>query len=222
MAKSLTPNAGGSLTPAQKKSLSAFENYGARADSGGASFMKFTKTGHYLCGAQGDELQYGTIMLANMASLKSGFICWKGGNAVDEKLELVTSENFIDPTELEDHGPYNENAGEGWREQSVIDFVLVEDKSTWTFKTSSGGGIGAIGKMSKAYGSLCKEAGTMDIVPVVCLDGGSYQHKQFGEICFPILHVIGALPLKDTLDDKLKPATVLKKFAKAADAAIAA
>ena len=98
--------------------------------------------------------------------------------------------------------------------------IVVADKTTIDFKVSSGGGLGAIGKLSKSYGDACKQEGTMDLVPVVALDGDSYMHKQFGEIFFPVFHVLGTLPLAQVRDDKLKPEAVLKKFGKAAEKAI--
>ena len=58
----------------------------------------------------------------------------------------------------------------------------------YLFSTPSRGGIQAVGKLCNAFGA--KTQVKPNVVPVISLDCGSYKHKQFGQVYFPVFRVI--------------------------------
>ena len=58
----------------------------------------------------------------------------------------------------------------------------------YTFTTNSKGGIGAIGRLCKAYGVAMREHA--DQYPVIELGVGTYKHTEFGKIPFPTFEIV--------------------------------
>src|SRR5262249_3400725 len=79
------------------------------------------------------------------------------------------------------------------------DLVLFDPqkKQFYTFVTSSRGGLGALGELSKAYGQRLRQS--PGEWPIVGLEGDSYAHRtrSRGRIKFPILRVAGWVVAKD-------------------------
>jgi hypothetical protein len=75
-----------------------------------------------------------------------------------------------------------------------------ESDETYTFATSSRGGLDAIGELCKAYGKAIRQKPNQ--YPLIELDGNSYMHRDcsVGRVKFPILKVVGWINKSDPQD----------------------
>lgn len=116
-------------------------------DSGGSpiTFIYFSgKSGIYTVGRDKESMDPEQFYIAEPASLKLGFICWKGNNVIERvewlathKLQAVNSES------LPDHGPYNDN--EGWSQSMGFGMASIDNcDEQFEFNSSSASGRNAI------------------------------------------------------------------------------
>jgi len=143
-------------------------------------------------------------MVAYMATLRCGWVCWEDGRPVEEVMGLV-GKGFMPPKRSalgrNDKSLWEEFDGgeprDPWQFSNDIVLFDPQDKQFYTFVTSSQGGLGALGELSKEYGQrLRQQPGEW---PVVSLEGSSYQHRirSRGRIKYPILRRIKWVAVKD-------------------------
>jgi hypothetical protein len=77
-----------------------------------------------------------------------------------------------------------------WQFSNYLIMRRVKDGEIFTFTTSSKGGLGCIGELSKAYGKAMRQQ--PDKYPVIELDVGSYQHRDrsLGRIKYPVFKIV--------------------------------
>jgi hypothetical protein len=176
----------------------AFEAYGdaatARAIEG--ELLKFVQ-GDFLAGQEKREIPLGTQLVAKMDTLYIGFQRWENNQLTEQRMGLV-AEGFVPPkrSELGNLDPeYWERDDEGrprdpYQFTNQLVMTNLGNEEVFTFATTSRGGLGAIGELSKTYGKHLRQHPDED--PLIELDGGSYQHpiKSRGRIKFPIFRVV--------------------------------
>jgi hypothetical protein len=158
--------------------------------------LKFSK-GDFTAGTHDDEIPLGTRLVAIMPSLTIGWIKWLGNRPVEQRMGAV-AENFQPATRRElgdeDQGEWETPDGEPrdpWQFSNYLILVSQDEPArTFTFTTSSRGGLGAIGELSKTYGKALRQHPGQ--CPVIELDVGSYLHsnRAYGRIKFPIFKVV--------------------------------
>ena len=101
----------------------ANEAYGV-SDTSGIQYVTFSgKNGEYTIG-KSSERDEDALYLIEPKSFIAGFKCWKGGKPVGVvEWSYFTPERAISVADLEDHGPYDERRGEGWK--PLLGFGLV-------------------------------------------------------------------------------------------------
>ena len=129
----------------------------SNADNGSAggdmNFLSFSgKTGIYALGRDKDEVDPDDRFLLDIRTIMEGWLCWKSNKPVGrvEWSVYMRATQAVDEHDLEDHGPYRSNMGEGW--QRVMGFgVLPTDGETKPIKftASSKSGRNAIGDLNK-------------------------------------------------------------------------
>lgn len=158
--------------------------------------LKFSK-GDYTAGSTDDEVPLGTRLVAVMGSLTIGWVKWQGSRPAEQRMGPV-ADNF-QPASRSELGDTDESEwetdGEGasrdpWQFTNYLILVEQEAGKTFTFTTSSRGGLGAIGELSKSYGKTMRQR--PDQFPVIELDVGSYLHsnRSYGRIKFPIFKIV--------------------------------
>src|SRR5262249_47472200 len=154
--------------------------------------LKFSK-GDYLAGQDGEEVPVGTKLVAVMDTLTVGWIKWQDARPVEHRMGPI-AEGYAPPPrselgdteedkwDLDDRG----EPRDPWQFSNYLILLDAETKDAYTFTTSSRGGLGAIGELSKAYGKRIRQE--PDCYPVIELEVGSYQHtnREFGRIKYPI------------------------------------
>jgi hypothetical protein len=177
-----------------------FEAYGDAATTRSieGELLKFVQ-GDFLAGQDKRVIPLGTRLVVKMDTLCIGWQRWENNQRTETRMGLVC-EGFVPPkrAELGNLDPAywerDEDTGESRDPYQFANQVVManpeNDEEVFTFATSSKGGIGAIGELSKSYGKRIRQRPGED--PVIELDGGSYQHpiKSRGRIKFPIFKVV--------------------------------
>ena len=180
--------------PATASDIDPFAAYGASAASASTPFLKFIK-GEYRYGVDDDMVPLGTRLVPNMAELRCGFIKWEDGKAVDEKMRLVVDGL---PPSREECGDLDRNEWEvdpngatkdPWALANELPFKDPETDEEFVFTTGSKGGIGALGKLARAYARQRQKRDGQ--LPVVELGASSYRHKTYGEVHVPVFRIVG-------------------------------
>ncbi len=157
-------------------------------------FLKCVK-GQFKFGVDDEVLPLGTRLVPHMAELKAGFIKWKDGAPEDEVMVRIAEGKPI--PQREDLGDDDRNAWETdpngtpldpWQEINTLPMKDPETGQEFVFTTGSRGGIGAIGKLSTAYGrQRHKQA---DKLPVIEIGSDSYRHKTYGDVSYPTFNIV--------------------------------
>jgi len=165
--------------------------------------LKFSK-GEFLAGEDADVVPIGTRLVALMHELTVGWTKWKDNKPIEYRMGRV-ADAFVCPalSDLDDRDESTwEKDDEGnprdpWQFQNILPLKVPDSDEYYTFVTSSRGGIGAIGKLSRAYSNLLKRYPDHSLVVVLATD--SYQHKikSYGRIKVPTFAVVDRCPQVD-------------------------
>lgn len=182
--------------------------------------LKFSK-GDYLLGEGAGPVDQGTVVVAAIDQLLSGWTRWEGAKPVDHRMMLVASGQYpplrnelgyLDRANWE--ADNNGKPRDPWQFSAYLP-LLSGAGDLWTFSKSSRGGHGAIGKLSRAYANHRRK--TPDELPRISLKSDSYLHpdRQYGRIKVPLFELAGweakdrvVAALAETgLTDELPPVT---------------
>ena len=156
-----------------------------------SSFLKYVK-GAFVFGIDEEKMALGTELVPNLHEGKIGWLKWKGGEVVEEKMfAWATGHPYRedlgdldqDLWEVDDDGkpidPYSETA--------TLPFKNPRTGEEFTFSTSSTGGRQAVAKLIYAWrhGVTQGKSG----LPVVTLGSDTYKHKKYGLTHFPVLKI---------------------------------
>lgn len=177
-----------------------FEAYSEAASSNRivGDLLKFSK-GEFLAGQNGDEVDAGTEMVANLGELWVGWIRWEGGKPTDQQMGRVV-EGYSPPGRRdlgdmdESEWERDDNTGQPrdpWQKTNYLVMKAMEGDKLYTFTTSSKGGLGAVAKLAGEYGKRMRSK--PNEYPVVALSADSYRHpnKAYGKIFVPEFKVVG-------------------------------
>lgn len=102
---------------------------GDRARTGGgdgSTYLSFSgKSGRWALGKDKEPRSEDWLGIVDHAQTREGWTCWKGGKGIAKKAwSVYTPERSVGFGELEDHGPYNERAGEGWKDMVSVGLLM--------------------------------------------------------------------------------------------------
>ena len=154
------------------------------APAGGTVILKMDRTGHWVFGADQDEVESGSKWAVNPFSFLHGFIAWGDGAVLAEKLAPMT-----EPLpEVEAAPP---GATKGWEMQVGCSLKCISGEDAGMearFTATSVGGKRAVQELALAVADQADKDQTK-IVPVVTLGKDHYQHKSYGRIFTPVFEV---------------------------------
>jgi len=165
------------------------------ASTGGANgsdlYMKFTKQGEWMYGADNTETEEGSVWAVNPMGFMHGFISW--GSKARGNAGTMTGERLVPATQpMPLEGELPEVNGD-WTKAVAIQMRCTsgEDEGLQVlFKANSHGG-------RKAYAALLQAVveqigkGSAECVPLVDLKNDSYTHKEYGKIFTPEIEIVG-------------------------------
>ena len=169
----------------QVKSLStALRTIQADVGPTGTVIIKMDKTGHWVFGADQDEVEADSTWAVNPFSFVHGYIAWGDGEVLAEKMVSVS-----DPLpEMDDAPP---SAKRGWEVQvgMSIKCLTGEDKGLEArYTTTSAGGKRGVQTLAVAIAEAVDKDPSKP-VPVVLLKKEHYQHKSYGRIFTPLFDI---------------------------------
>jgi hypothetical protein len=156
--------------------------------------LKYTKHGVWKSGQEGETVDLGTRMLAYIPGTERGYVKWQNQKPVQHHVGLV-EEGYKPPTREElgdtDESKWGELNGrkiDPWQ-MTIYLPMLDEFGQLYTYSTSSKGGFGAIADVVKKYNA--RKIMRPGEIPIVQLQGRSYDHEDYGETFAPVLRVEG-------------------------------
>lgn len=186
--KALADFMGGAVVPQPEQVAAGLAALGATAMDGGKQYLKMTKAGEWLFGADDTEVEAGEQFAINPMSMQHGYIGWKTATVVGEHMVSLFSGESIDPAKL---APIQqETEMDGWSKQLSVELKSMSDGTELVFKTTSHGGKNALAKLSNSIARRIA-ADPVHYVPVVELSSSSYKHKTYGTIYNPVIEIVG-------------------------------
>jgi hypothetical protein len=157
-----------------------------QADVGptGTVIIKMDKTGHWVFGADQEEVEADSTWAVNPFSFVHGFIAWGDGDVLAEKMVSVS-----EPLPEMDDAPAG--AKRGWEVQVGMSLKCLtgEDKGMEArYTTTSAGGKRGVQTLAVAIAEQVDKDQTKP-VPVVLLKKEHYQHKSYGRIFTPLFDI---------------------------------
>ena len=154
------------------------------APAGGTVILKMDRTGHWVFGADQDEVEPGSKWAVNPFAFVHGFIAWGDGQVLGEKLAPMT-----EPLpEVEAAPP---GASKGWEMQVGLSLKCISGEDAGMearFTATSVGGKRAVQELALAVAAQIDKDQSKP-VPVVTLGKSHYQHKSYGRIFTPVFDV---------------------------------
>jgi hypothetical protein len=158
--------------------------------------LKFSK-GDYLLGEGAEPVDQGTIVVAAIDQLLTGWIRWENAKPAEHRMVLVASGQcpllrddlgYLDRADWE--ADSDGEPRDPWQYSAYLP-LLTGAGDLWTFSTSSQGGHGAIGKLSRAYAKHRRKA--PHDLPRISLKSDSYLHRDRsrGRIKTPLFELAG-------------------------------
>ena len=192
--------------PATAADLDPYAAYGRAVAADATPFLKFVK-GEFQFGADNEPLALGTKLVPNMAELKAGFIKWQNSEPINEVTVRISDGEPVprrEDLDSQDESTWemdsNGIAIDPWGIVNTLPFKSPESGEEFVFTTGSKGGIGALGKLATAYGShRQKHDGKM---PIVQIGAGSYRHKTYGEVHYPVFRIVSWVSEADLMTGK--------------------
>ena len=157
-----------------------------QADVGptGTVIIKMDRSGHWVFGADREEIEDGSTWAVNPFSFVHGFIAWGDGEVLGEKMVSVS-----EPLPETDDAP--PQAKKGWEVQVGMSLKCLtgEDKGMEArYTTTSAGGKRGVQALAVAIAEAVDKDPSKP-VPVVLLKKEHYQHKSYGRIYTPLFDI---------------------------------
>jgi len=155
------------------------------APPGGTVILKMDRTGHWVFGADQDEVEPGSKWAVNPYSFVHGFIAWGDGQVLGEKMAPMT-----EPLpEVEAAPP---GASKGWEMQIGFSLKCISGEDAGMearYTATSVGGKRSVQELALAVAEQA-DKDSSKIVAVVTLGKDHYQHKSYGRIFTPVFDVV--------------------------------
>lgn len=162
----------------------------------GLDYLNLKASTGWTYGQDNIETEEGAKWAINPASMAKGFIAWSDDSKVLGDVLQPVTKGLVQRDTLPDV------EGDGWQEQCGFQMVCLDGEDAGTNVMYKASTQGASKEFARIYNEIIGKAkgGSADIVPIVLLDRGSYQHsvKKYGMVTFPVFDIVGWQGLEDT------------------------
>ncbi len=151
----------------------------------GVVILKMDRTGHWVFGADQDEVEAGSKWAVNPFSFVHGYVAWGDGKVLGEKLG-----SMLEP--MPEVGEAPPGADKGWEMQVGFSLKCISGEDAGMearFTATSVGGKRSVQALALAVAEQA-DKDQSKIVPVVTLGKDHYQHKSYGRIYTPVFDVV--------------------------------
>jgi hypothetical protein len=188
-------------TTVAKSEKSVYATYGAAMNNRNfiGTLLSFNK-GDYLAGREDELIPLGTRFAAAMDTIKTGWVRWEDGVAVEHWMELLIEGR---PPKMRSELGFTDKSqwpcdkdGKSKDPVQFTNYLVLkreDDGRLFTFTTATKGGLGAIGKLCEQYDAkiLRKEP---DKDPIIKIGSSSYEHsdRSIGRVKYPTFELVGS------------------------------
>lgn len=153
---------------------------------GDRALLRLSKKGEWVFGIDNEELPAGAVVLADPATMASGYVAWHKGQIEGEVMKPLSA----GPVPSNDLKPVQ--AKNGWQSQVSLDLFHPKSGIKLQYKTSAVGGIRAMLNLAGDFAFAMHENGDRVYAE---LDFGvdSYEHKEYGTVYTPDISITGWL-----------------------------
>jgi len=167
----------GALEPAQQAT--------PNAGSGDFSYLKLTRQGEWVYGAEETEVADGSYFVIDPMSYAQGYVAWSAdGELIAEEMAVAGQP----PITVAGLPVLSEGKWDAQVSFALKGIEGTQDGVQVLYKTSSQGGKEAIAGLLSLIIARGR-AGESEVCPVVVLDTSNYKHKKYGKIFKPVLTV---------------------------------
>jgi hypothetical protein len=170
----------------------------APQDGGNMDYLQLKASTGWTYGQDAIETEEGAKWAINPASMAKGFIAWSSDSKVIGDILQPVTRGLVMQSDL----PALTDPSANWAEQCGFQLACLsgEDEGTQVmYKAST---MGSNKEFARIYNEIIARAksGKGDIVPIVLLDRGSYQHsiKKYGMVTYPVFDIVGWQGMDDT------------------------
>lgn len=199
MANDLQKFFAGHQLPSKEKLAQSLGNFAANKRAiMGKALLRLTKQGVWIFGQDNEAISLNTLLVANPASLSSGYVAWWLGKIEGEIMQPLAqgpvNPDRLTPVKSGTIPPGKDKpSGRGWEDQYSIDFITQEETPLQLiYKVSSLGGKKALFDLA-AQLQFYMEENPARMYPVIKLGTDSYMHNEYGVVYTPILEIVGWL-----------------------------
>ncbi len=179
MTTALATTSSGFLAAGGADAFAALEE--AASEMGGTSgqYLKFNgNDGIFTYGSGGTELDLKSQVAFNPFSLERGWICWKDGSVIDERMVPYLTGKPALKQDLPDNGPYDDQQ-DGWQEQMVVNFKMTDTPfADLIFKATGVSKMNAVKRLIADFTKSYKQ--NPGLVPIVEIDENEFESKAKG------------------------------------------
>lgn len=114
----------------------------------GSEYLNFSgKRGIYELGEKKADIDPDESWLVNVAAFQDGWMCWKGGRPVAQRLYPIGT--AVPEPDKNEHGPFNSAAGEGWSQAKAMVLRSIDTGVQAYFKINSVSGVSVLAGLQK-------------------------------------------------------------------------
>lgn len=178
---------------------------------GGVAIIKMDKGGHWVIGAEQNEIEQDSTWAVNPFSFVHGFIAWGDGEVLGEKMVSVAQP-------LPETGEAPHGAKKGWEPQVGMSLQCVsgEDKGTDArYTVTSVGGKRAVQTLAVALAEQVDKDQTKPVA-IVKLKKDHYAHKSYGKIYTPVFEIVEWVSMESAAEDTAEEAPAAGRRRRAA------
>jgi hypothetical protein len=181
--------------PSVSKLVEALAAVKAEVSQGDVCFLKMDKTGHWLYGAEGVEVDKKSEWAVNPYSFIHGFIAWgQDANVLGEKMTPLTDA-------LPEIGAAPEGAKQGWQKQMGFNLRCVagaDEGVDAIYKVTTMGGLKALGELALSVAmQINKEPDAPIAIATLKSDFYMNKDKTVGRTYFPIFEVLDFIAIPE-------------------------
>lgn len=128
------------------KHLSQTADEATTGSGAGVTYLNFSgKTGAYSLGRDKEDIDPEDVFILEPQTCFTGWQCWKASKPVAKhKWSVYAPQNAVAERDLEDHGPYKEKLGEGWKRMLGFGVIDAVEGTQIEFSTDSVSGRNAV------------------------------------------------------------------------------
>lgn len=191
---------GGANLPSVKSLSDSLRSIRSDVGSSGMAILKMDKTGCWIFGADGVEVEEDSRWAVNPFSFVHGYIAWGNAEVLAEQMVPISAP-------LPELPPAPAGAKKGWEMQVGFQLKCIDGEDEGTevrYSATSVGGKRAVQELGISIADQVDKEPSRP-VPVVNLKKDHYSHKQYGKVFTPVFAIVDWVSLDGPSSEAAEP-----------------